>query len=297
MIIGVNFYSFTIGNVSSIIAAMDAKASILNSKLQTLNDYSVKYNLPATTQNKIKKYFENQAKTKGNDGDWEALFASLPPSLRTDVIQSTHGQIINSIKFFKDKPQDFLIDLIPRLKLMSLYDNDILFSQGDQAEEIFFVYHGSILLYVDVLDFINMEPFIKPESVFNIPLCIYSNGSYFGDNDMLLQRNGFRTSTAICQQDSQVYAIKNNTLEECFEKFDRIKQMMLKIAEEKTKYYHALKEEIKQKYRSKRDQEKVIKDKKSDEWTNYMSLKRNMVKKNARIQKNMNKLKGQMNNN
>jgi len=49
MIIGVNFYSFTIGNVSSIIAAMDAKASILNSKLQTLNDYSVKYNLPPTT--------------------------------------------------------------------------------------------------------------------------------------------------------------------------------------------------------------------------------------------------------
>ena len=91
MIIGVNFYSFTIGNVSSIIAAMDAKASVLNSKLQTLNDYSAKYNLPLTTQNKIKKFFENQAKMKGNDGDWESLFAELPPSLRTDVIQSTHG--------------------------------------------------------------------------------------------------------------------------------------------------------------------------------------------------------------
>jgi hypothetical protein len=49
MIIGVNFYSFTIGNVSSIIAAMDVKASVLNSKLQTLNDYSAKYNLPVTT--------------------------------------------------------------------------------------------------------------------------------------------------------------------------------------------------------------------------------------------------------
>ena len=186
MIIGVNFYSFTIGNVSSIIAAMDVKASVLNSKLQTLNDYSAKYNLPVTTQNKIKKFFENQAKMKGNDGDWEALFAELPQSLRTDVIQSTHGQIINQIKFFKDKPQDFLINLIPRLKLMSLYDNDILYSQGDQAEEIFFVYHGSILLYVDILDFINMEPFIKTDQVFNIPLAIYSNGSYFGDNDMML---------------------------------------------------------------------------------------------------------------
>ena len=86
MVIGVNFYSFTIGNVSSIIAAMDAKASALTSKIQTLNDYSAKYSLPQTTQSKIRKFFENQAKTKGNDGDWEALFSDLPPSLRTDVI-------------------------------------------------------------------------------------------------------------------------------------------------------------------------------------------------------------------
>ena len=46
---------------------------------------------------------------------------------------------------------------------MNLYDNDILFNQGDQAEEIFFVYDGSILLYVDVLDFLNMEPFVTAE--------------------------------------------------------------------------------------------------------------------------------------
>lgn len=131
MVIGVNFYSFTIGNVSSIIAAMDAKASMLTSKIQTLNDYSAKYRLPQLTHNKIRKFFENNSKTRGSDGDWEALFQDLPPSLRTDVIQSTHGQIIDGIKFFKDKPQDFLINLIPRLKPMTLYDNDILFNQGD----------------------------------------------------------------------------------------------------------------------------------------------------------------------
>lgn len=70
---------------------MDAKASVLNSKLQTLNDYSVKYNLPGNTHTKIKKYFENQAKTNANDGEWESLFESLPPSLRADVVQATHG--------------------------------------------------------------------------------------------------------------------------------------------------------------------------------------------------------------
>lgn len=79
MMIGVNFYSFTIGNVSSIIAAMDSRAAVLNSKLNTLNEYSMKYGLPAPTQQKIKNFFENQAKTKVTDGDWDALFNELPP--------------------------------------------------------------------------------------------------------------------------------------------------------------------------------------------------------------------------
>lgn len=43
MMIGVNFYAFTIANVSSIIASLDSKSQILNSKLNTLNEYANKY--------------------------------------------------------------------------------------------------------------------------------------------------------------------------------------------------------------------------------------------------------------
>lgn len=184
-----------------------------------------------------------------------------------------------------------MINLIPRLKMMNMYDNDILYSQGDQAEELFFVDIGSILLYIDVLDFLNMEPFHTSDEIFNIPMCIYSDGSYFGDNDMMLNKNGYRTSTAVCQQDTQIYAIKSASLDECLKEYPRIRKIMFKIAEEKQKYYTALKDEIKNKYRNKRDQEKLIKDKKHDEWTYYMSLKRKLVKKKTRIQNKMTKLR------
>ena len=46
-----------------------------------------------------------------------------------------------------------------------------------------------------------MKQFVKEDSAFNVPLAIYSNGSYFGDNDVLLQRNGYRSITGICQGD------------------------------------------------------------------------------------------------
>lgn len=284
MFIGVNFYSFSIGNVSSIIASMDSKATLLNSKLNTLTEYALKYNLPINTQTKIKNFFENQARTIGNDGDWETLFSELPPSLRTDVVKQTHGQIIKGIRFFRDKPQDFLIGIIPKLKSLNLFDNDILFSQGDQAEEIFFIFHGGVLLYVDLSEIVDMKQFVKEDSAFNVPLAIYSNGSYFGDNDVLLQRNGYRSITGICQGDCQIYAIKNNMLDECLDKNNKIKKTMVKIAEEKQKYYEVLKDELRLKYKSKRQLEQLFNDKKEEQWTSYISLKRQMVKKQNAMQ-------------
>lgn len=49
---------------------------------------------------------------------------------------------------------------------------------------------------------------------------------------------------------------------------------MVQIAEEKNKYYQVLKEELKIKYRSRRALETLYNDRKEDEWTFYMSLKR-----------------------
>jgi CRP-like cAMP-binding protein len=79
-----------------------------------------------------------------------------------------------------------LINIIPKLKSLNLFDNDILFSQGDQAEEIFFIFHGSVLLYIDLSEIVDMRSIVKEDSCFNVPLAIYSNSSYFGDNDVLL---------------------------------------------------------------------------------------------------------------
>jgi hypothetical protein len=69
-----------------------------------MTEYATKYELPLTTQAKMRTFFEQQAKMDGGDGGWERVFEELPPSLKTDVVQATHGQIIKGIIFFKDKP-------------------------------------------------------------------------------------------------------------------------------------------------------------------------------------------------
>ena len=82
-----------------------------------------------------------------------------------------------------------------------------------------------------------MSQFIQSDSAFNVPLAQYSAGSYFGDNDVLLQKNGYRSNTGVCQGDSQIYSIKSSMLQEVLDRHQRIKNTMFKIADEKHKYY------------------------------------------------------------
>ena len=50
MFLGVNFYAYSIGNVTNIIITRDTDALILNQKLATLNEFAGKYNMPMETQ-------------------------------------------------------------------------------------------------------------------------------------------------------------------------------------------------------------------------------------------------------
>jgi CRP-like cAMP-binding protein len=122
------------------------------------------------------------------------------------------------------------------------------------------------------------------------------DSSYLGDNDVLLRRSGYRTATGICAGDCQIYAIKNNQLDEVLEKNPKIKKLMIDIACEKEKYYDILREELRSKYRSKKSLEELYEKKKDYQWTFYISLKRQMVKKQnasqARLSNMMKSVKG-----
>jgi len=156
--------------------------------LNVIKEFSDRINLPEEISVRMKLHFENQYKTQNNLSDWDTMFFQFPPKLRADIVKVTHGTIISTIKFFHDRKQDFLTRLIPKLKLNSLFEKDIVYSQGDQAEEIHFLFHGEIILYKDVSDFIDMKDVVKMENTFNIPFASYLTGSYFGDNDALIKK-------------------------------------------------------------------------------------------------------------
>lgn len=65
------------------------------------------------------------------------------------------------------------MNIIPKLKKNSYYDKDIIYAHGDQADEIFFVFEGSALIYADLSEMVDMSDFIKPDGAFNMPITVY----------------------------------------------------------------------------------------------------------------------------
>lgn len=94
MIFGIGFYSFTIGNLSQIIASIDVRSEILGQKLNTLSEFSKRTNMPENLVFKIKQHLESNSKFSSTLDHQEKLLNELPASLRSEVITHTHGEII-----------------------------------------------------------------------------------------------------------------------------------------------------------------------------------------------------------
>ena len=59
MLTGVGFYSFTVGNLSSIIAAIDKRAAHLQTKLSAMSEFVRNSKLPQEIEVRIKRFIEN----------------------------------------------------------------------------------------------------------------------------------------------------------------------------------------------------------------------------------------------
>lgn len=62
MIFGIGFYSFTIGNLSQIIASIDIRSEVLSQKLNTLTEFSKRTSMPNALFLKIRKHLESNSK-------------------------------------------------------------------------------------------------------------------------------------------------------------------------------------------------------------------------------------------
>lgn len=177
----------------------------------------------------------------------EKLLNIIPIKLKLEIVHKTHQVVFLNILFFQNRSQKFTSKIVPELKPMNLNENDLLFQQGDQTLDIFFINSGKIKLVCDLNDLVcddNLEAAIKEyESIVNkkdderdqdevnkqefidmskagiIPVSRFSDSTMFGDSDIFAIKASYkrlvdgRNLTAISADQSSLFVLNSKTID------------------------------------------------------------------------------------
>ena len=165
----------------------------------------------------------------------------LPLSLKGEIAGQAYNEIISTIKFFEDKPPRFLWYFMPKLKQMNFFAGEYLFYQNEYAEEVYFILKGKVKLMYDLLEGETATPHY-------IPFNMYVEGSYFGDSDVLADKNNEgRDGTALVDGKSCIYVISRKDMMSVLKLFrSTIAVTMRAIAKERRLHHAAAINELKQ---------------------------------------------------
>jgi CRP-like cAMP-binding protein len=178
LMIGVGFYSYIIGNLSSIVQTLESDSSALNRKLNVLREFSKDQNIDRKIFDKIRRYLEINGTTEKYDKN--ALIRELPGSLKKLVTIHTHKKIVERIYFFQDKDEMFISRFVGKLVTTNYTNGKTIFYKGDYADEVFFISKGRIIL----------------KGKYGSIVKNFMQGAYFGELEVLNKENPSRKYTA-----------------------------------------------------------------------------------------------------
>eukprot|EP00347_Sterkiella_histriomuscorum_P012023 403370187 len=241
--VGVAFYSFVVGNFTSILVGNVEIQATISMKIISLKELARKAQIPFELMVKIKSFIENNYETLHNQEEEANLVKDLPPSLRDEVFSNTYGEIIQTVEYFRNiTDSDFLWRILPLLKPVKLEKDDVLYWKGDLSEDIYFILKGTIRLYSG-----KGYPFVK-----------YEQGSMFGDCDSLL--NLPRVGKAIAQTHLNILILKvDKNFEKSFIKQEKNLLQMILNARKKRNYHLQLIDKANKRQKQKKLEEQLKK--------------------------------------
>jgi CRP-like cAMP-binding protein len=122
------------------------------------------------------------------------------------------------------------------MKQMNFFAGEYLFTQREQAEEVYFIFKGKVKLMYDLTEGETDAPYL-------IPFNMYVEGSYFGDSDVLADTsNEGRDGYALVDAKSIIYVIVRKDLLQVLHSY--LKEMRI-IAKERRLHHKSAIDELK----------------------------------------------------
>lgn len=223
MIIGVGFYSFTIGSLSSFLTSIDTRESVLSSKMAAIQEFASETGISPVVKSKIRAAVRYHTwKTGSIWNDKHSLFTELPKRLQYEVATSMYHGVVQDLPFFSSRNQPFLIYFAPLFKPMRFVDGEFVYRQGDHADEVLFVTKGRVNLVLNFNDVVYKS---------------YVRRSYFGDIEVV-KRISRLDNTKTCGECEFLSVSKRDFLQ-TLEEFPGEAKKIKEIAEERLRKHRS----------------------------------------------------------
>ena|SRR3990167_10836419 len=137
MLIGVVFYSYTIGLITTFFSESDTKQTLLTKRLRNLDDFCTELKIDAKLSDGLAKALEYSA-TKLTY-QWlephKKIFEGLPIRLKYEFLMAIYGDFVFECPFFGFDDIGFIVKIVPLLKPMFCKAGTLLYRTGDFSSQ------------------------------------------------------------------------------------------------------------------------------------------------------------------
>nr|HPN39848.1 cyclic nucleotide-binding domain-containing protein [Melioribacteraceae bacterium] len=203
-ILGVGIFGYLIANITGIVSKLDPAKQYYLQRIERLAAL-VKYrNIPKELQEKIKNYYLYIREKRLGYSESDVL-VDLPIGLRNELSLSLKRDIIKKIPLFFDSSTKFIEEIAIHLNTTIVTPGEYLFKAGDEANEMYFLVSGSIL----ILD-------AEEKTI----IANLKHGDYFGE--LALVKNSVRNATVKAVDYCDLYTLEKKVFIKIVHKYPEI---------------------------------------------------------------------------
>ena len=219
MFIGVGFYSFTIGSLSSFLTSIDTRETVLSAKMAAIQEFAKETGISPDCKLKIRNAIRYNTYKQGTVwSDKHSLFNELPKALRFEVVSSMYNGIYKEFPMFAKKDPSFTIFVMPLLKPLRISSGDYLYKEGDYADEVYFITRGRVNFVIRGSEIV-YKSFLR--------------GSYVGEIEVI--RHSPRINNAIGYGECEFLVLGKHDFSEMLSEFPNERKEIVKVANERAR--------------------------------------------------------------
>jgi len=226
MFFGIIVYTYIISSLTSSFSKLNQTQSVQEEKDLFFREWNKMFKLPYETLDMILNTIglKNQSQSTQKMqalNQASTTLADLSKSLYSEIYNNFFQDVLEKVIFFRNKPKQFLIKLMPLLKPTNFNQGDYIYKERDPAMEVFFVVKGRVISKCqDRLNKARAQIFVE--------------GSFFGEIDIFMKRN--RTVSARAENQCELWKIDKEDFLDILNQFPPIREEVEELVRIKEAY-------------------------------------------------------------